>query len=79
MMDQDKYKTPYPLKEISEESFQYNSSKYTDEPDSNYLFSVFEIYDCSFITVIAMSNFVQGFRRLLELGLYYVFKDKLGL
>ena len=41
--------------------------------------SVFEYYDISFLIVISVCNFAQGFRRLLELGLYFVFKDKLGL
>ena len=41
--------------------------------------TVFEYFDASFLVVICTSNFAQGFRRLLELGLYYVFKDKLGL
>lgn len=41
--------------------------------------TVFEYNDWSFLLVLFFSNFAQGFRRLLELGLYYVFKDKLGL
>lgn len=41
--------------------------------------SVFEHNDLSFLLVISICNFAQGFRRLLELGLYFVFKDKLGL
>jgi len=36
-------------------------------------------FDISFLVVISVCNFAQGFRRLLELGLYYVFKEKLGL
>ena len=40
---------------------------------------VFDDFDCSFIVVIFVCNFAQGFRRLLELGLYFLFKDKLGL
>ena len=41
--------------------------------------SVFKHNDLSFLLVISICNFAQGFRRLLELGLYFVFKDKLGL
>ena len=41
--------------------------------------TIFDHFDCSFLVVIFICNFAQGFRRLLELGLYYVFKDKLGL
>jgi hypothetical protein len=41
--------------------------------------TVFEYNDWSFLLVLFFSNFAQGFRRLLELGLYCVFKDKLGL
>jgi hypothetical protein len=46
---------------------------------SNHFLEVFVSYDASFLIVIFICNFAQGFRRLLELGLYYVFKDKLGL
>lgn len=49
-----------------------------DGGNANFI-SVFENFDCSFLTVIFICNFAQGFRRLLELGLYYVFKEKLGL
>lgn len=49
-----------------------------DDDEGTFL-SVFEIYDFSFLLVTFMSNFAQGFRRLLELGLYYVFKEKLGM
>lgn len=40
---------------------------------------VFWFYDWSFLICVGVSNFAQGFRRLLELGLYFVFKEKLGL
>lgn len=62
-------------------SFQYDTdlNKEDDGDDSNYLWHVFTQFDCSFLVVISICNFAQGFRRLLELGLYYVFKDKLGL
>lgn len=31
------------------------------------------------INVITICNFAQGFKRLVDLGLYFVFKEKLGL
>lgn len=31
------------------------------------------------INVITICNFAQGFKRLVDLGLYFVYKDKLGL
>ena len=40
---------------------------------------VFRHYDWSFLICVGVANFAQGFRRLLELGLYFVFKEKLGL
>ena len=63
----------------SESSFKYNSTKDQEERESTHFMTVFEYFDASFLIVICTSNFAQGFRRLLELGLYYVFKDKLGL
>ena len=39
----------------------------------------FKSYDFSFLCCVWLTNFAIGFRRLLELGLYYVFKEKLGL
>ena len=57
----------------------YNSLNDKDEEASNHFLEVFVSYDISFLIVISICNFAQGFRRLLELGLYYVFKDKLGL
>ena len=60
-------------------SFKYNSTKDQEERESTHFMTVFEYFDASFLVVICTSNFAQGFRRLLELGLYYVFKDKLGL
>ena len=49
-----------------------------DEGDSGF-WMVFIDYDTSFLIAVIVCNFAQGFRRLLELGLYYVFKDKLNL
>jgi hypothetical protein len=46
--------------------------------DSGF-WNTFFIYDSSFLVAVIACNFAQGFRRLLELGLYFVFKDKLGL
>ena len=63
----------------SDSSFKYNSTKDQEERESTHFMTVFEYFDASFLIVICTSNFAQGFRRLLELGLYYVFKDKLGL
>lgn len=58
----------------------YNDKKDKIDLDESVNFcSVFEIYDMSFLTVIFICNFAQGFRRLLELGLYFVFKEKLRL
>lgn len=50
----------------------------SDDESVNFM-SIFEYFDWSFLVVIFTSNFAQGFRRLLEFGLYYIFKDKLGL
>lgn len=41
--------------------------------------SIFDTFDLSFLVVISVTNFAEGFRRLLELGLYIIFKDKLKL
>lgn len=66
--------------EQSASEFEYNTKDTEDdEPGSTNFLSVFEIYECSFLIVIFICNFAQGFRRLLELGLYIVFKEKLGL
>ena len=46
---------------------------------SNYLWTVFFDYDASFVWVMSLTSFGIGFRRILELGLYYVLRDKLGL
>jgi len=46
-----------------------------DESESSGGFlQVFDIYEFSFLLIIFTCNFAQGFRRLLELGLYIVFK-----
>ena len=42
-------------------------------------FKIYETYEASMINVITICNFAQGFKRLVDLGLYFVFKDKLGL
>lgn len=65
----------------SSSSNKYNSAgdKIDEENTTNHFFAIFSQYDISFLVVISLCNFVQGFRRLLELGLYFVFKDKLGL
>jgi hypothetical protein len=39
----------------------------------------FNIYDPLFIALITICNFTQGFRRLVELGLYFILRDKLKL
>jgi MFS family permease len=57
----------------------YKTTNDKDEKESTHFMTVFEYNDLSFLIVICICNFAQGFRRLLELGLYYVFKDKLGL
>ena len=55
--------------------FSYNTKDKEDDIESGGAFlTVFEIYDFSFLLVIFVCNFAQGFRRLLELGLYCVFK-----
>ena len=41
--------------------------------------SSYQQYDNSFLNVIIICNVAQGFKRLVDLGLYYVFKDKLHL
>ena len=70
--------------DVSITSYKYDSRKdkeggeYKSEESVNFM-TVFEYNDCSFLLVICICNFAQGFRRLLELGLYFVFKDKLGL
>ena len=50
-----------------------------DEKASNHFLSVFDLFDFSFLCVVFFENFNQGFRRLLEYGLYNVFSHKLGL
>ena len=64
----------------SKSEFTYNTKDKDEDMDSGGGFlQVFDIYDFSFLVVIFICNFAQGFRRLLELGLYFVFKQKLGL
>ena len=41
--------------------------------------SSYQQYDNSFLNVIIICNVAQGFKRLVDLGLYYVYKDKLHL
>jgi len=60
-------------------SFKYDSNKDKEEVESTQFMKVFDYFDASFLIVINVCNFAQGFRRLLELGLYFLFKDKLGL
>lgn len=55
-----------------------NKTEEDDMTDTGF-WQVFVKYDASFLIAVIVCNFAQGFRRLLELGLYYVFKDKLGL
>lgn len=59
--------------------YTYNTNDKDEDMDGGNFLTVFEIYEFSFLLVIYICNFAQGFRRLLELGLYYVFKEKLGL
>ena len=60
-------------------SYGYDMNKDMEErPSANFL-SIFETFDLSLLIVIAVTNSAEGFRRLLELGLYITFKDKLGL
>lgn len=59
----------------SSAEFTYNTKDKDDESESSGGFlQVFDIYDFSFLLIIFTCNFAQGFRRLLELGLYFVFK-----
>lgn len=53
--------------------------KESEDNASTHFWTVFEHFDWTLITVIFVCNFAQGFRRLLELGLYIVFKEKLNL
>lgn len=64
---------------MSSSEYTYQTKDVEDGDESANFISVFEIYDFSFLVVIFICNFAQGFRRLLELGLYFVFKEKLGL
>lgn len=66
-------------KQKSSADYTYNTNDKDDDMDGGNFLSVFETYEFSFLLVIYICNFAQGFRRLLELGLYYVFKEKLGL
>ena len=43
------------------------------------MWTVFSDYDTSFVWVLSLTSFGLGFRRLLELGLFYFLKDKLNL
>ena len=73
--------TPMGEPDTSFSSFKYATKTPGNDPDNesvNFL-SIFEYFDWSFLVVIFITNFAQGFRRLLEFGLYYIFKDKLGL
>ena len=54
-------------------------NKDLEERPSANLLSVFETYDCSLLVVISVTNFAEGFRRLLELGLYIIFRNNLNL
>lgn len=53
--------------------------KDNEERPSAAFLSIFDTFDLSLLIVISITNFGEGFRRLLELGLYITFKDKLGL
>lgn len=37
-------------------------------------FTIFKTFDNSMLLVISVTNFAAGFRRLLELGLYNIFR-----
>lgn len=50
-----------------------------DEKIKNSFFNLSNVYENSFLTVVFLCNFAQGFKRLLDLGLYFVYKEKLGL
>jgi len=63
---------------LKDQAGDQHQSEESAENNNNFM-SVFEHNDLSFLLVISICNFAQGFRRLLELGLYFVFKDKLGL
>ena len=43
------------------------------------MWTVFSDYDASFVWVLSITSFALGFRRILELGLFYFLKDKLNL
>ena len=66
-------------KDSSQEPYNTAAAKDQIENESSHFLSVFEHFDWTLLTVIFVCNFAQGFRRLLELGLYIVFKEKLGL
>lgn len=63
----------------SEANIYFSGLDKEDDFGDSGLWSVFVNYDASFLVACIICNFAQGFRRLLELGLYYVFKEKLGL
>jgi hypothetical protein len=49
------------------------------EKDSKGKQGPFGYYENSFLAVISICNFAQGFKRLIDLGLYYIYKDQLHL
>lgn len=41
--------------------------------------SMLETYEISFLVMAILCNFAQGFKRLIDLGLYNIYKERLGL
>ena len=70
-------KKPSSAKDSS--TFQWKSSNNQSDNESTHFFGVFKQFDTSFLFVVAIENFTQGFRRMLEFGLYIVFQHKLNL
>ena len=53
-----------------------------DQSNSNMIQegkSFFQTYETSFLLMCCLCNFGQGFKRLVDLGLYAVFKNRLNL
>lgn len=38
-----------------------------------------QTYELSFLVMAVLCNFAQGFKRLIDLGLYHIYKEQMGL
>ena len=68
------------MKEKSSNNKNEKEDKNLDfQNENDGILSLYKTFDPSMINVISICNFAQGFKRLVDLGLYFVYKDKLGL